>query len=84
MPDEKRGTQLCSVKKVFLKISHNSQENTCTRVSFLIKETEACNFIKRETMAQVFSCEICEIFKKFKKFLRTLPVTDSEKAQKFS
>ena len=27
----------CSVKKVFLKISQNSQENTCVRVSFLIK-----------------------------------------------
>ena len=27
----------CSVKKVFLKISHNSQENICVRVSFLIK-----------------------------------------------
>ena len=25
----------CSVKKVFLQISQNSQENTCTRVSFL-------------------------------------------------
>ena len=24
----------CSVKKVFLKISQNSQENTCARVSF--------------------------------------------------
>ena len=27
----------CSVKKVFLGISQNSQENTCARVSFLIK-----------------------------------------------
>ena len=27
----------CSVKKVFLQITQNSQENTCTRVSFLIK-----------------------------------------------
>ena len=27
----------CSVKKVFLEISQNSQENTCVRVSFLIK-----------------------------------------------
>ena len=27
----------CSVKKVFLEISENSQENTCVRVSFLIK-----------------------------------------------
>ena len=29
--------QRCSKKKVFLKISQNSQENTCDRVSFLIK-----------------------------------------------
>ena len=27
----------CSVKQAFLKILHNSQENTCARVSFLIK-----------------------------------------------
>ena len=26
----------CAVKMVFLKISHNSQENACVRVSFLI------------------------------------------------
>ena len=39
---------------MFLKISQNSQENT---------RPEACNFIKRETLAQVFSCEFCEIFK---------------------
>ena len=37
--------QRCSVKKVFLEISQNSQENTSARVSFLIK---ACNFIKKE------------------------------------
>ena len=29
--------QMCSVKKVFLEISQNSQENTCVRVSILIK-----------------------------------------------
>ena len=29
--------QMCSVKKVFLEISQNSKENTCARVSFLIK-----------------------------------------------
>ena len=27
----------CSAKKVFLKVSQNSQENACARVSFLIK-----------------------------------------------
>ena len=46
---------------MFLEISQNSQENTCARVSFLIK---ACNFIKKETLAQVLSCKFCEIFKK--------------------
>ena len=40
-------------KKVFLKISQISQENTCARVSFFIKET----------LAQMFSCEFCEISK---------------------
>ena len=29
--------QRCSVKKVLLEISQNSQENICARVSFLIK-----------------------------------------------
>ena len=29
--------QRCSVKKVFLEISQDSQENTCVRVSFSIK-----------------------------------------------
>ena len=33
----------CSVKKLFLEISQNSQENTCARVSFLIK-LQACVF----------------------------------------
>ena len=36
--------QTCSVKKVFLIISQNLQENTCARVSFLIKLQAAPNF----------------------------------------
>ena len=27
----------CSLKKVFLKISQNSQEDTCVRVTFIVK-----------------------------------------------
>ena len=55
---------MCSVWKVFLEISQNSQESTCARLSFLIKlQAQDCNFIKNETLAQVFSCEICEISK---------------------
>ena len=42
--------QRCSVKMVFLEISYNSQE-------------KACNFIKKETLAQVFSCEFYETSK---------------------
>ena len=41
-----------------------SQENNCTRVSFSIKlQASTFNFIKKETLARVFSCEFCEIFK---------------------
>ena len=51
-------------KKVLLKISQNSQDNTCVRVSFLIKlQASAYNFIKKETLVQVFSFEFCEISK---------------------
>ena len=49
-------TRWCSVKKEFLKILQNSPENTW-------EAWEACNFIKKETLAQVFSCEFCEISK---------------------
>ena len=61
--------------QVPLKISQNSPENTCARVSFLIKlQGPACNFIKTETLGQVFSCELWEIFKNsyFKEHLQTL------------
>ena len=51
-------------KKVFLEIPQNSQENACARDSFFIKlQAEACNTVKKETLAQVFSCEFCEISK---------------------
>ena len=48
----------CSVE-----ISQNSQESKCVRVSFLIKLQKVCNFIKKETLTQVFSCKFCEISK---------------------
>ena len=52
-----------SLKKVFLEIWwQNSQENTCASASFLIK-LQACNFIKKEALALVFSCEFCETSK---------------------
>ena len=49
-------------KNVFLKISQNSEENTCVRASFLkTLQSSVCNFIKKDTLTQVFSCEPCEI-----------------------
>ena len=60
-----------SVEKVFLEFSQNSQENTCARVSFLIKLQ---SYFKKDTLTQVFSCEFCEISRKafFAEHLRWL------------
>ena len=44
-----------TVRKLFLKISRNSQENTCARVYFnKVCRPQACNFIKKETLGQAF------------------------------
>ena len=56
-----------SVKKVFLKISQNSQEITCARVYW------PATLLKKETLSHVFSCKYFEIFKNIF-FYRTLPV----------
>ena len=42
----------CFIKKLFWKISQNSQENSFTGLSFLIKLQTCCKF----------SCEFCKIF----------------------
>ena len=44
------------LKKVFWKILQNSLENTCARISFLIK-------LQASGLEQVFSCEFYEICK---------------------
>ena len=51
-----------SLKKVFLKISQNSQENTCARDSFLI---EPATLLKKDLWYRYFPVN-------FAKFLRTL------------
>ena len=51
-------------KMVFLEIFQSSQENTCTRVCFLIKlQGWALQLYEKETLVEVFSCEFCEISK---------------------
>ena len=56
-----------SIKKEFLEILQNSQENTCASLFFNKVAglgPQACNFINKETLAQVFPVN-------FAKFLRT-------------
>ena len=70
-----RNSQRCNVKiELLLETLQNSQENTCARVSFLIIKlsASACNFIKKQTLAQMFSREFCEISKNkfFTKYLQ--------------
>ena len=53
------------LKKLFLEISQNSQEITCTRVCFFLKSCRPrpATSLKKETLVQVFSCEFREISK---------------------
>ena len=47
-----------------LKFLQNSQGNTFARISFLlVLKADAWNFIKKGTLAQVFSCEFCKNLK---------------------
>ena len=57
-PPEVFCKKMCSSK------FHKFTENTCARVFFKIKlPTLTCNFINKETLAQVFSCKFCEFSK---------------------
>ena len=52
------------VKGVILNFAKFTGKHLCQVSFFKIKlQVSACNFIKKETLAQVFSCEFCEIFK---------------------
>ena len=54
-------TQNLFLKIVFLKISQNSQENTCVKASFLIK-MQAWTFLEKRLRHSRFTCKFCEIF----------------------
>ena len=51
----------CSVKQVFLRIQHNSQESTCAGVLFNKLAGLDQKIYQKEITAQRFSCEICKI-----------------------
>ena len=58
------GKKPCSVEKVFLKNSHNSQENNCVRILYLNKVAglRPATLFKKKLCRQVFSCRFYEIF----------------------
>ena len=54
----------CSIRKGVLRNSTKFTGKHLCQSLFLIKlQVSACNFIKKETLAQVFFCEFCEISK---------------------
>ena len=64
---------------MFLEILQNSLENTCASLFF--NKVAGRNFIKKDTLAQVFSCEFCEISMNtfFIEHLWTTASVDTEK-----
>ena len=59
---KKKSCWRCSVKKVFLKILQNPQQNTCVRGSIFLKRCEPTTyyFVGKETLVQVVSYEFCK------------------------
>ena len=51
----------CSAMWEFLKIAQNWQKNTVLDYIFNKANFQSATFFKKETPAQVFSCELCEI-----------------------
>ena len=66
--------QRCSIKKGVLNNFAKFNEKQLCQSLFFNKLPEASTFIKKETLAQVFSSEFCEIFKNtfFTEHCRTL------------
>ena len=61
---QKQPPKVLYKKKVLLKVSQNSLENTCAKVSISIKlQASTCSFTKKETLTEVLSYEFWEIFK---------------------
>ena len=60
--------------EAFLEVLQNSQENHCQNIFF--NKVQPCDFIKKETLVHVLSCEFCEISKNSYSY-RTPPVAAS-------
>ena len=60
----KSSHQRCSLKKGVLRnFAKLTGKHLCQSLFFNKVAGAACNFIKKETLSQVFSCEFCDISK---------------------
>ena len=69
--------EVCCEKGVLRNFAKFTGKYLCQSLFFNNVAGVACNFIKKETLAQMFSCEFCEISKN-NFFYRTLLVAASE------
>ena len=72
---QKQPPELFYKKGAFRNLAKFTGKHLCQRLdSFNKVARQACNFINKESLAQVFSCEFCEIFKNtfFKEHLLSL------------
>ena len=59
----KHSLMYISLHLIWFHESDIKHETSTTKEKGIQKKPEACNFIEKETLAQVFSCELCEISK---------------------
>ena len=50
-------------KRTFKNFAKSRRKHLCQSLFFNKNAGLVCNFDKKDTLAQVFSCEFCEIFK---------------------
>ena len=80
---EEAVVQSCSVKKVFLEISQNSQKSTCARVSFSIKlqasGLRSASLLKKRPWHRCFPVNFVKFLRTpfFREYLRWLLLTVS-------
>ena len=72
---EKFSECLFIMKRKLIRCYHTWQSEAVARSCF-VKKAETCNFIEKETLAKVFSCQFCEISKNTFSY-RTPPVAAS-------
>ena len=76
LPLENSFPEVFCRKGVLRNFAKFTGKHLCQSLFFNKVAGGACNFIKKETLAQVFSCEFCKIFKNTFSY-RTPPVAAS-------